>query len=116
MGVGGVNADSEAFKDFAARQKEVTGAVPDYWASAVQYASLEVLEQAITAVGSTDKAAVIDAVKNGTFETIMGEWKFEDNIITKFWTVGQWQDGVFQGVASTGLDGEKAPIAKAGWE
>jgi len=115
MGVGGVNADSEAYKDFAARQKEVTGEAPDYWASPVQYASLEVLEQAITAAGSLDKAAVIDAIKNGTFETIMGEWKFEDNVIRKFWTVGQWQDGVFKGIASTGVGGEAEPIVKSGW-
>ena len=115
MGVGGVNADSEAYKDFAARQKEVTGEAPDYWASPVQYASLEVLEQAITAAGSLDKAAVIDELKSGTFDTIMGEWKFEDNIITKYWTVGQWQDGVFHGIGSTGTGGEKAPIVKSGW-
>jgi len=115
MGVGGVNADSEAYQDFASRQKEVTGEAPDYWASPVQYASLEVLEQAITDAGTLDKPAVIEAIKSGTFDTIMGEWKFEDNIIKQFWTVGQWQDGVFRGIASTGLDGEADPIVKSGW-
>ena len=69
---------------------------------------LEVLEQAITAAGSLDKAAVIDKIKNGTFKTIMGDWKFDNNNNNKFWTVGQWQDGVFQGVASTGLGGSGA--------
>ncbi|QKV17599.1 amino acid ABC transporter substrate-binding protein [Oricola thermophila] len=115
MGVGGVNADSELYQDFASRQKEVTGEAPDYWASPVQYASLQVLEQAITDAGTLDKAAVIDAIKNGTFDTIMGEWTFEDNIITKYWTVGQWQDGVFRGIASTGVGGEAEPILKSGW-
>lgn len=115
MGIGGVNASSDAYQDFAKRQEEVTGVAPDYWASPVQYASLEVLEQAITAAGSLDKAAVIEAIKDGTFDTIMGEWKFEDNVIRKFWTVGQWQDGVFQGIGSTGVGGEAEPILKSGW-
>jgi len=115
MGVGGVDAASDAYQDFAKREVDVTGVAPDYWASPVQYASLEVLEQAITKAGSLDKAAVIDALNTETFETIMGEWKFEDNIIKKFWTVGQWQDGVFHGIASTGVGGEAEPIVKSGW-
>jgi len=116
LGAGGINADASAIKDFMARHQQVAGQAPDYWASAVQYASLEVLEQAITAAGSLDKAAVIDKIKTGSFKTIMGDWKFENNIITKFWTVGQWQDGVFRGVASTGLGGEVQPIVKKGWK
>lgn len=116
FGAGGVNADAAAIKDFIARHQQVTGKAPDFWASAVVYASLEVLEQAITAAGSLDKAAVIEKIKTGSFKTIMGDWKFENNIITKFWTVGQWQGGVFRGVASTGLGGEVAPVAKKGWK
>lgn len=116
LGIGGVNADDPKIQDFIKRQKEVTGVEPDYWASPVQYASLEVLEQAITAAGSLDKGAVIKAIGEGSFDTIMGPWKFENNIITKFWTVGQWQGGHFKGVASTGLDGAVAPVLKKGWK
>ncbi|WP_223475209.1 amino acid ABC transporter substrate-binding protein [Oricola indica] len=116
MGVGGVNASTEAYQDFAKRQEEVTGVAPDFWASPVQYASLEALEQAITAAGSIDKAAVIEALKSGTFDTIMGEWKFDNNVIRSFWTVGQWQDGAFQGIASKGAGGEAEPIVKSGWK
>lgn len=116
LGTGGVNADAPAIQDFIKRQKEVTDVEPDYWASPVQYASLQVLEQAITSAGSLDKQAVIDAIGSGTFDTIMGEWKFEGNIIRQFWTVGQWQDGHFKGVASTGLDGEAATVLKQGWK
>jgi branched-chain amino acid transport system substrate-binding protein len=115
LGAGGVNAESDKYKDFMTRHNEVTGQAPDFWASPVQYASLEVLEQAITAAGSTDKAAVIDQIKSGTFDTVMGEWKFDNNVIRKFWTVGQWQDGVFHGVASTGVGGESKVIEKSGW-
>ncbi len=116
LGAGGVNVDAPAIKDFMERHQKVTGQAPDFWASSVQYASLEVLEQAITAAGSLDKAAVIDKIKTGTFKTIMGDWKFNNNIIDKYWTVGQWQGGVFRGVASTGLGGEVAPIVKKGWK
>ncbi len=116
MGAGGVDANSEEYQDFRERHIEVTGEEPDYWASAVQYASLQVLEQAITEAGTTDKQAVIDAIKQGTFDTIMGEWTFQDNVIRDYWTVGQWQDGVFHGIGSTGVGGEVDPIVKDGWE
>ncbi|MEZ5811836.1 MAG: amino acid ABC transporter substrate-binding protein [Rhizobiaceae bacterium] len=116
LGAGGVNANSDKIKDFITRHNEVTGQAPDYWASPVQYASLEVLEQAITRAGSLDKQAVIDQIHNGTFDTIMGEWTFDGNVIRKFWTVGQWQGGVFNGVASTGVGGEVTPVAKSGWK
>lgn len=115
MGAGGVNADDPKIQDFIERQTEVTDKAPDYWASPVQYASLEVLEQAITAAGSLDKQAVIDAIKEGTFDTIMGSWNFTDGVIEDYWTVGQWQGGVFKGVGSTGKDGEADPVIKDGW-
>ena len=116
LGAGGVNSNTDKMQAFIARHKTVTDIAPDYWASPVQYASLEVLEQAITRAGSIDKQGVIDQIHNGTFETVMGEWTFDGNIIRKFWTVGQWQNGVFQGVASTGVGGEKAPMIKQGWK
>ncbi len=45
----------------------------------------------------------------------MGQWQFKGQMIEQFWTVGQWQAGKFVGVASTGKDGQKAPVAKQGW-
>ncbi len=116
LGAGGVDANSPAIKDFITRHTEVTGQAPDFWASSVQYASLEVLEQAITRAGSLDKQAVIDQIHNGEFDTIMGHWTFDGNIIRKFWTVGQWQNGAFHGVASTGIGGEVEPVVKSGWK
>jgi len=115
LGAGGVNADSMKFKDYQKRQIEVTGNAPDYWASPVVYASLEILEQAITRAGTLDKAMVIEKITGGSFDTVMGEMTFDGNVNRKYWTVGQWQGGVFKGVASTGAGGEVAPIAKQGW-
>lgn len=116
LGAGGTNPDTEAMQKFYADHKAVTGVDADYWASPVTYATLEILQQAIERAGTLDKAAVIAAITSGTFDTITGGMTFEGNVNRKFWTVGQWQDGVFKGVASTGLEGEKEPIAKEGWE
>ena len=45
----------------------------------------------------------------------MGDWKFNNQNIDQYWTVGQWQNGKFYGVASTGKPGEKAAVTKKGW-
>jgi len=117
LGVGGVNADGEAFKTYAARHLEVTGSKPDYWASAMVYSSFQILEKAIEATGSLDKAEVTDYIKNNAFETVIGTIDFDEhNNNTSFWTVGQWQGGVFKGVASTGREGAVAPALKASWK
>jgi len=114
LGAGGVNPDTPEMKAYFAAHQKVTGKPADFWASAVTYASLQVLEQAIEAVGA-DRKAVTDYIKKSDFKTVMGPWKFVNQSIDKFWTVGQWQDGVFYGVASTGLPGAKPVITKTGW-
>ena len=115
LGAGGVNPDTAEFKAYLAAHQKVTGKAADYWASAVTYASLQVLEQAIEAVGSLDRKAVTEHIKTASFRTVMGNWKFNKQVIDNFWTVGQWQNGVFYGVSSTGLAGEKPVALKSGW-
>lgn len=114
LGAGGVNPDSQAFKDYAAAHQDVIGAAPDYWASATTYASLQVLEQAIESVG-VDRKAVSNYLKESTFETVLGPMSFNNNVNEVYWTVGQWQNGVFHGVSSTGRDGAKPVQKKVGW-
>ena len=87
----------------------------DFWAGPVTYASLQVLEQAIEGVGAPDRAAVTAYIKANSFKTVMGDWKFKNQVIENFWTVGQWQNGKFNGVSSTGKAGEKAVALKTGW-
>jgi branched-chain amino acid transport system substrate-binding protein len=115
LGAGGVNPDTEEMQAYYKAHKEVTGQAADYWASPVMYASLQILQQAIERAGTIDRAKVIEQLKDGSFDTVMGKITFDGNINRHFWTVGQWQDGVFQGVASTGVGGEKAAVAKGGW-
>jgi branched-chain amino acid transport system substrate-binding protein len=117
LGIGGVNADGEAFQTYAARHEEVTGAKPDYWASAMAYSTFQVLEQAIEGAGTTDRAAVTQYIKDNSFETVIGTLDFDEhNNNPSYWTVGQWQDGVFKGVASTGREGAVEVQVKSGWE
>lgn len=117
VGAGGVHADGAAFQDYAARHLEVTGQKPDYWASGMVYASFQILEQAIEATGSIDRSVVSDYISSHSFDTVMGtiEWD-ENNNNARYWTVGQWQDGVFKGVASTGREGAVPVRVKTGWE
>jgi branched-chain amino acid transport system substrate-binding protein len=116
MGPGGVNATDPAFIEYAAAHEAVTGAKPDFWASATTYASLEILEQSIEAVG-LDRKAVADHLRSGTFDTVLGPISFDEiNNNQAFWTVGQWQDGVFKGVASRGREGAVPVILKDGWK
>lgn len=116
MGPGGVNVDDPKFQEYATAHEAVTGAKPDFWASATTYASLEILEQSIEAVG-LDRKAVADHLRSGTFDTVLGPITFDENNNNQaFWTVGQWQDGVFKGVASRNRDGAVPVILKDGWQ
>ena len=69
------------------------------------YASLQMLQQAIEKVGKVDRAAVIKELQTGTFDTVIGKIKLENNLRQQFWWVGQWQDGEFYGVAPSSMDG-----------
>ena len=115
LGAGGINPDTPEMKAYFAAHTKFIGKSPDYWASAVTYASLQVLEQAIEGVGSTDRKAVIDYIKKNTFKTVIGDVTYKNQNSEKFWTVGQWQNGVFYGVRSTGRPGAKPVKVKQGW-
>lgn len=116
LGIGGVNLNDPTMVDYIAHHIEVTGETPDYWANPVVYSTLQVMEQAITRAGTLDRQAVIDEITNGTFDTVMGEWTFDGNIIRDYYTVGQWQDGKFVAVGATSDNLPVVPaMAKSGW-
>ncbi|SFL72615.1 branched-chain amino acid transport system substrate-binding protein [Bradyrhizobium sp. NFR13] len=119
MGIGGWSGDSPVIKDYLARHKAsaANGAEPDRWASAVTYAGLQMLQQAIERVGKVDRAAVIKDLQTGTFDTVIGKVKLENNMPTKYWWVGQWQDGEFYGIGPSGNEGARAPVVpKPAWK
>lgn len=118
MSFGGVDGDSPAIKDYYKRHKEVTGKDPDGWGSPIVYASLQILQQAIERVGKIDREAIIKEIKTGSFDTILGTLQFKNQLLLqKTFQIGQWQAGVFQGVAPTSMSSAKPPlIPKPAWK
>jgi branched-chain amino acid transport system substrate-binding protein len=68
------------------------------------------LQQAIERVGKIDREAVIKDLQTGSFDTVIGTVKLENNLPTKYWWVGQWQGGEFYGVGPATNDGARTPI------
>ncbi len=115
LGAGGVNPDTPEMQAYFKAHKAVTGKPADYWASPMVYATYQILEQAIEGVGSLDRKAVTQYIKDHTFKTVLGPIDFVNQNNPKYWTVGQWQNGVFYGVSSTGRPGAKPVKIKSGW-
>lgn len=117
FGPGGWNAASPESKAFLDRYKKANnGSEPDRWASPIVYASLQILEQAIERAG-TDKKAVIKEIGSGTFNTILGPRKLENQQLRSLYLVAQWQSGEFAAVWPKEMAGTVAykPI-KPAWQ
>ncbi|MBE7637480.1 ABC transporter substrate-binding protein [Sneathiella sp. P13V-1] len=115
MSLGGVNHKSEAFQKYAKTHMDLLGSPPDYWASSVTYASLQMLEQAIGRVG-LDREAVAKEISSGSFDTILGNIKLKDNQLRTLWFAGQWQNNKFVGVSPSSREGATdVVIPKARW-
>jgi branched-chain amino acid transport system substrate-binding protein len=108
MGTGGWNPNAPESKDYRRRHLESEGQEPDRWASPITYASLQMLQQAIERIGEVDRARTIEELRTGTFETILGPVKLENNFYTKSWWLGQWQNGEYHGIAPATLPGAHA--------
>lgn len=116
MGPGGWNADAPASRRYLKRYLDETGHEPDRWGGPVTYASLQMLRQAIERVGRIDRAAVIDELHAGTFDTVLGPVKLDNNIRRGGWWLGQWQNGEFYGLAPITLEGARQPeVPKPAW-
>jgi branched-chain amino acid transport system substrate-binding protein len=117
LGIGGVNFDSPAIKDYFKRHQAAIGREPDRWASAVTYAGLQAFQQAIEKVGKIDRAAVIAEMKKGSFDTIVGPMNLSTQMYELNWLVGQWQDGEFYAVAPGSRSGaRKVAVPKPAWK
>src|SRR5262245_13555509 len=112
FGLGAWNPDGPGVKDWFARHKSLSNQEPDRWASSNTYASLQVLQQAIEQVGEVDRPKIVEAIKSGSFKTILGDTKLEAGVLRKVWWVGQWQEGEYRGIAPTDLPGASKPILK----
>lgn len=116
MGTGGWDPSTPKMQAYVEAHKALNGKEPDGWASSVTYASLEMLTQAIERVGSLDRKAVAKELQSGSFDTVIGTVKLKGNVREQPWAVGQWQNGVFRGVAPHDKAGAVEPVAKPGWK
>jgi branched-chain amino acid transport system substrate-binding protein len=107
LGTGGWNPNTPESKAFLQSHLDAFGREPDRWSSPMTYASLQLLQQAIERVGKIDRAAIIAELQNGTFQTILGRIKLQNNMYTDAWAVGQWQNGEYQGIAPATLSGAR---------
>src|SRR3954454_15174242 len=116
MSLGGWQADNKATADYRAKHKAMHNRDPDYWGSQVGYASLQMLEQAVEKVGKIDREAIIKELSSGTFDTVIGKVKLENNIpVNAFPLIGQWQKGFFTGVAPSGPGMAAVIVPKPAW-
>lgn len=107
--IGGVDGTSTRIEDYFKRHEAAIGVKPDSWASAITYASLEMLAQAIQRVG-LDKAAVAAELSSGSFDTVIGPVKLEDNQLRQLWWAGQWQGDRFVAIAPADRPGAAKPV------
>ncbi|RDE10143.1 amino acid ABC transporter substrate-binding protein [Pelagibacterium lacus] len=116
LSLGGIDTSNAALMDYRQRHEEFIGQAPDFWASQMTYAGLEMLEEAIRRVG-LDREAVANELSTGTFTTILGETTLEDNQLRDLWWTGQWQDGVFVALEPSDRDGaSEIRLPKQPWQ
>lgn len=117
ISLGGWNPANKGVQDYAKKHEEMFKRGPDRWGSVVGYASLQMLEQAIERVGKIDRPAIIKELQSGTFDTVLGKIKMDNNIPKDaFPLIGQWQSGFFAGVAPAGSSAAALVVPKAAWK
>lgn len=104
MGTGAWNpkVPYKGAKEFWERTVQFAGAGKvDWYGNAFAYSSVQILQQAVEKVGSLDRKKIRDVIAKGTFDTVIGPVRFEDQInVQSPGEVGQWQNGEFEIVAA----------------
>lgn len=116
MTLGGIDIKNERNMAYRERHKALNGEYPDLWGSVITYASLQMLADSIKRVG-LDRDAVAKELSTGTFDTVLGETKLEDNQLRQLWLLGQWQDGNLVGIEPADRPGASKPVLpKKAWQ
>ena len=115
LGAGGV-ADSPEIREFYKKHKEVTGIDADYAGSPIYYAMLQMLTETIETLGTLDRMAIADHIRKNKFKSLIGEIQLTpEQTLNRVYTVGQWQNNFFSGVAGIGYT-QFAPVKlKTSW-
>jgi len=76
---------------------------------------LQMLTDTIETLGSLDRMAIADHIRKTKFKTVVGEISLQDQTLNKVYTVGQWRNNFFPGVAGIGFT-QFAPVQlKTSW-
>lgn len=102
IGIGGSDLSMAKTRAYRESYQKAYGKTTDYWNSALVYASVEILQQAIERTNSLERKVIIEAIRTQSFDTAAGNIAFEDNINRAYWTVGQWRSGKYVGIESHG--------------
>ena len=106
MGYGGLNPDVPGHADYQKRHMAMFNR-PAEAGAAGNYATLQILQKAIEEAGEIDRQKIRDNIANGTFQTVIGEFKFENQLTVNPWAAAQWQDGTFVGVFPKSREGAR---------
>lgn len=77
-----------------------------YYLPPFGYALMQVIEQAVTAAGTTDDAKLADALRKNTFKTVVGDFKFNS---AGEWETAQVMAVQFQAIQGNGVDQFRDP-------
>jgi branched-chain amino acid transport system substrate-binding protein len=106
-----MNPQIQSFIATYQSRAETAGADPlGYYVAPLAYAQLQVLEQAVKAVGSLDDAALADYTRTATFETVVGKVKFGEG---GGWAQPRVLTVQFQNIASNDISEFRKPNTQA---
>lgn len=88
---------------------------PDRWASGHCWASLQILQAAVSKAG-LDRKAIRDYIARNEHDTIIGKVRFNGSEISVPGTVGQWQNGEFEVVWPAKMATAKLNPSKPAWK
>jgi len=106
-----MNPQIQSFIATYQSRAETAGADPlGYYVAPLAYAQLQVLEQAVKAVGSLDDAALAQYTRTATFETVVGKVKFGEG---GGWAQPRVLTVQFQNIASNDISEFRKPNTQA---
>lgn len=87
-------------REYFDRHLKRWGREADRSGSAMTWATLQVLEQAIEKAGTLDRKKIRDVIASETFSTVIGPVKFVDQVLQEYpGLIGQWQKGEYEVIA-----------------
>jgi branched-chain amino acid transport system substrate-binding protein len=106
-----MNPQIQSFIAAYQSRAEKAGADPlGYYVAPLAFSQLQVLEQAVKAVGSLDDAALADSTRTATFETVVGKVKFGEG---GGWAQPRVLTVQFQNIASNDISEFRKPNTQA---